>query len=297
MPSMGQWLAMLLYWLGLGPAPAATEQPVKSQQDVVQPLPAAQQQSMSLPDIAGPTGRPLVVIDAGHGGRDPGASSPDARISEKDITLALVLEMRDALLASGRVRVALTRDDDRSLPLRERYEIARALRAGLFISVHADAGPDEQARGATIYTLSEIASDREAAELARRENGSELGGLTLSGHAGADSILIDLAQRESMQISAEFARLLHRESAAKLPFREQHHRFASLIVLKAPDVPSILFESGYLTSPDDRKYLLSENGRKSIADAMRRSIELHFARQLGANLSSGRGALPLHPPA
>jgi N-acetylmuramoyl-L-alanine amidase len=294
---MGQWLAMLLYWLGLGPAPAATDQPVEEPQKVILPLPNAQQQSMPLPEIAGPAGRPLVVLDAGHGGRDPGASSPDGDISEKDITLALALEMRDALLASGRIRVALTRDDDRSLPLRARYEMARSLRAGLFISIHADAGPNEQARGATIYTLSEVASDPEAAELARRENGADLGGLTLSGDAGADSILIDLAQRESMQISAEFARLLHRESVAKLPFRDQHHRFARLIVLKAPDVPSVLFESGYLTNPDDRRFLMSESGRKTIAEAMRRAIELHFARQLGGSGSASRGALPLHPPA
>ena len=234
-----------------------------------------------LPPVQGPLGRPLVVIDAGHGGHDPGAISPHGGAREKDVTLALALAIRDEILASGRVRVALTRADDRFIHLRDRYEIARRLDAGLFISVHADASPrNDNARGASIYTLSEVASDREAALLAARENSQGLaGGETLSGNAGVNMILIDLAQRESMDMSADFARLLRREASSSFPFRDDYHRFASLMVLKAPDVPSILFEAGYLTNAADAAFIRSEEGRRQIATGMRRAIEAHLARR------------------
>ncbi|WP_410001621.1 N-acetylmuramoyl-L-alanine amidase family protein [Sphingosinicella rhizophila] len=236
------------------------------------------------PRIMGGRGanRPLVVLDAGHGGKDPGARSPFSGRPEKDVTLAIARAIRDELVASGRVRVALTRDDDRFLVLRDRYGIARQLGADLFISVHADAAPhNDGARGATIYTLSEVASDREAALLAVQENASDkIGGAALSEDAGVNRILIDLAQRESMNISADFASLLRREASAFFPFRPEYHRFASLIVLKAPDVPSILFETGYLTNAVDAAYIQSDEGRKQIALGMRRAIEAHFARRL-----------------
>ncbi|MEA1015451.1 N-acetylmuramoyl-L-alanine amidase [Sphingosinicella sp. LY1275] len=224
--------------------------------------------------------RPIVVIDAGHGGRDPGATSPFGGRHEKDVTLALARAMRDELVRSGRVRVALTRDDDRYIDLRDRYEIARRVGASLFVSVHADAAPNNDgARGATIYTLSEIASDREAALLAARENQAGLiGGAELSPDPGVNMILIDLALRESMDRSADFARLLHREASPFFPFREQYHRFASLIVLKAPDIPSILFEAGYLTNSDDVAYIHSAEGRQQIATGMRSAIETYFAK-------------------
>ena len=225
---------------------------------------------------------PLVVIDPGHGGRDPGATSQFSRVPEKDITLALARAIRDDLAATGRVRVALTRDDDRYLVLEDRYEIARRLGADLFISIHADTAPaNDAARGATIYTLSEVASDREAAQLAQRENRADLiAGARLSPDPNVNVILIDLAQRESMNVSADFARLLHREAAPVFPFRPDWHRFAAFIVLKAPDIPSILFESGYLTNPVDAAYLQSPQGRRQIAEGMRRAIEAHFARRL-----------------
>ena len=223
---------------------------------------------------------PLVVIDAGHGGRDPGAASPFGGRLEKNVTLALARRIRDELARSGRVRVALTREDDRYLFLNDRYEIARRLGADLFISIHADAAPlNDGARGATIYTLSEVASDRHAAELARRENQADLiGGARMSRNPDVNAILIDLAQRESMDISADFARILHREAAPVFPFRPEWHRFASLIVLKAPDIPSVLFESGYLTNETDTAYIHSPEGQAQIADGMRRAIEAHFAR-------------------
>ena len=223
---------------------------------------------------------PLVVIDPGHGGRDPGAPSPFGDVREKDITLALARAIREDLAGSGRVRVALTRDDDLYLELEDRYEIARRLGADLFISIHADAAPlNDQARGATVYTLSEVASDREAALLAARQNQADLVGARLSPDPSVNLILIDLAQRESMDVSAEFARLLFREASPIFPFRPDWHRFAAFVVLKAPDIPSILFESGYLTNEVDAAYVQSPEGRRQIADGMRRAIEAHFARR------------------
>ena len=242
--------------------------------------PAAEDRG-SLPAITAARGvnPPLVVIDPGHGGRDPGAASVLGEQREKDITLALARSVRDALAASGRVRVALTRDDDSYLVLQDRYEIARRLGADLFISIHADAAPhNDGARGATIYTLSEVASDTQAALLARGQNDSDLiAGARLSSDPSVNLILIDLAQRESMDVAAEFARLLHREAAPIFPFRPDWHRFAAFVVLKAPDIPSILFESGYLTNPVDAAYIQSPEGREQIATGMRRAIEAHFA--------------------
>lgn len=239
---------------------------------------------LSLPRISGPEGRPLVVIDAGHGGHDPGAISPHGGAREKDATLAIARAIRDELVASGRVRVALTREDDRFIVLNQRYEIARRLNADLFISIHADSAGNEQASGATVYTLSEVASDREAARLAARENKADiLNGVNLGGATSdVSSILIDLTQRETMNISSQFASLLKREAAPLVPFRSDYHRFASLIVLKAPDVPSVLFETGYLSNEADMKFLFSAEGRKRIATGAARAIETHFARQLAS---------------
>jgi N-acetylmuramoyl-L-alanine amidase len=237
-----------------------------------------------LPPISGSTDprRPLVVLDPGHGGKDPGATSPYGARREKDVTLAIARAIRDSLAASGKVRVALTRDDDRFLVLTDRYEVARRMGASLFISIHADAAPaNDGARGATIYTLSEVASDRQAALLAEQQNkADQIAGASLSDDAGVNRILIDLAQRESMNVSADFAALLRREAAAYFPFREDYHRFASLVVLKAPDVPSILFETGYLTNPVDAAYIHSPEGQRQIAAGMRSAIETHFARRL-----------------
>ena len=225
---------------------------------------------------------PLVVIDPGHGGRDPGAASPFVPQPEKDITLALGLAIRDALAATGRVRVAMTREGDTYLGLDERYQIARRLEADLFISIHADAAPaNDAARGATVYTLSEVASDAQAALLAARENAADrIAGARLSADPGVNMILIDLAQRESMNVSAEFARLLFREAAPIFPFRPDWHRFAAFIVLKAPDIPSILFEIGLPHQPRRRR--LHPVAARAAADRHRhaRAIEAHFARRL-----------------
>ena len=271
--------------LGLAPRPALVGDPAERHAEggVTIDLRSGATARADDPRVLGPAGRPLVVIDAGHGGRDPGAKSPHGGRYEKHVTLSLARAIRDELLRSRRVRVALTRDDDTYIVHAERYGIARRLGAELFISVHADAAPaNDMARGATIYTLSEVASDRQAALLAAQENKSDLiaGVRMASGDLAVNRILIDLAQRESMDASAEFAQLLKREASPFFPFRPQYHRFASLLVLKAPDIPSILFESGYLTNAQDAAYIQSPEGQQQIAVGMRRAIEAHFARRL-----------------
>lgn len=244
-------------------------------------LSPAEDSGLPLPRVTPARGEnaPLVVIDAGHGGRDPGSTSVLGAEPESRVTLALAVAMRDALAATGRVRVALTRSDDTYIALEDRYAIARRLGADLFVSVHADIAPaNDQARGATVYTLSEVASDREAAALAERENeANRLGPARMNADPNVNLILIDLAQRESMERAAEFARLLHREAAPAIPFRPVWHRFAAFIVLKAPDIPSILFEAGYLSNLQDATDLQSPAGRQRIAEGMRRAIEAHFA--------------------
>lgn len=242
--------------------------------------------AVPLPRIEGPADDrlPLVVLDAGHGGHDPGAISPHNGRSEKDVTLAIARAIRDELVASRRVRVALTRADDRFLVLEERYGIARRLGADLFISIHADAAENREASGASVYTLSEVASDREAARLAARENKANIiNGVDLGAHADdISSILIDLTQRETMNASAEFARLLQREASNEMKFRTTAHRFASFVVLKAADTPSVLFETGFLSNKDDAAFLASAAGRKKVARGVREAVQIHFARRIAA---------------
>lgn len=263
--------------LGLGSAAPGVRNNITIPLDP--PLPA-----LPMPSVTGARGtnRPLVVIDAGHGGHDPGSLSPDGKVWEKTIALGIARAIRDELAASGRVRVALTRNDDRFLILGERREIARRLKADLFISVHADSAANGDARGANIYTLSEIASDRVAAQLAAKENKADiLNGIDLGGENNdVSSILIDLAQRETMNVSSGFAALLQREMSPMVAFRSTFHQFAGLIVLKAPDVPSVLIESGYISNPDDLKLLMSPKYRKDVAVGVRRAVETHFARRL-----------------
>ncbi len=240
---------------------------------------------LSLPRVYGDDDtRPLVVIDAGHGGVDPGAISPDSGLREKDVTLKIARAIRDDLIASGRVRVALTREDDKYLILQERYGIARKLKADLFISIHCDSVGGGLASGATVYTLSEVASDKESARLAARENKADIiQGVNLaSTSADISTILIDLTQRETMNASANFARVLGREAKPLMPIKANFHRMASLVVLKAPDMPSILFETGYISNPVDAAFIDSREGRAAIAESVRRAVDIHFARRMAA---------------
>jgi len=267
--------ATIALWLGLLSGGGAS-----SADGLTLALDAPPEAQRDLPVISGPADprRPLIVIDPGHGGSDPGAVSPGGG-REKDITLSLAQAVADALVVSGRVRVALTRSDDRRLGLRERYDLARRLGASLFISIHADAAPNPLATGATVYSLSEVASGEEAALLAQRENAAELVGAQDLAEGGAvNRILIDLAQRESMTASAAFADLLVREADGLVPLRPEPRQFASLLVLKAPDIPSVLFEAGYLTNAGDAAFLSSPGGQERIAAAVKRAIEVHAAR-------------------
>ncbi len=265
------------------PPVAHRAQPPRSSYSLTIPL-GAPRSGIPRPRVYGPEGRPLVVIDAGHGGHDPGTISPVTGKREKDLTLAVARAIKDSLLASGRVRVALTREDDHFIVLRDRSAIARAVKADLFISVHADSAPADSASGATIYTLSEVASDREAQLLAARENKSDvINGVNLGGeNKEIASILVDLAQRETMNASAQFATLLKREATGLMPFRSDYHRMAGFAVLKAPDTPAILLEVGYVTNAEDVARLSSTDGQRSIAAGVRKAVEIHFARRLAS---------------
>lgn len=238
---------------------------------------------LPLPAVRGPadTSLPLVVIDPGHGGHDPGAISPDGRHREEDITLAIARAIRDDLVATGRVRVALTRDRDEYLVLEERYGIARRLRADLFISIHADAAENHSATGASIYTLSEVASDREARRLAARENSANIiNGVDLGTQSSAvRTILLDLTQRETMNRSSDFARTLQRAAGSDIPFRSEGLRHAGFVVLKAPDMPSVLLETGFISNQDDAARIASAAGQRGIARGVRQGVLAHFARQ------------------
>lgn len=273
-------MATILSVILLGASAAEAALPPNRATAAIPPRPAR----LQLPRIEGPkrTDLPLVVIDAGHGGHDPGSSSADDSEREKTIALAIARAIRDELVESGRVRVALTRSDDRFLILAERREIARALHADLFISIHCDSAPTPAARGASIYTLSETSSDRVAAALAARENKADvINGVDLSSASNdVSSILIDLAQRETMNTSSAFAATLQRELAPLIGLKPTFHKFAGLMVLKAPDVPSVLLETGYISNDDDLALLTSSGYRHKIALGVRRAIEAHFARQL-----------------
>ena len=278
----------------LDPAPGfAMARPASRRYQVSVPIGRARP-GPALPTVMGPADRalPLVVIDAGHSGHDPGALSPDRRHRESDVTLAIAKQVRDALVQSGRVRVALTRDTDRFLVLEERYGIARRLGADLFISIHADAAENTSASGASIYTLSEVASDREASRLAARENRANiLNGMDLGGRsADVRSILIDLTQRETMNLSSDFARTLQRSAGGDIPFHSDSHRFAGFVVLKAPDMPSVLLETGFITNPADAARIAGDDGQRAIARGLREAVLRHFARQIAARGSAAGGS-------
>lgn len=242
--------------------------------------------SPELPQVLGPQdrSRPLIVIDAGHGGHDPGASAGGLR--EKDIVLGLATALRDKLVADGGVRVALTRDDDRFLVLGERFAIARALDADLFLSIHADsAGNVGGVTGASIYTLSNEASSAAAARFAASENSADtINGVTLGEQSDAvSSILFELSQRRAQRDSAAFARLITREGQGTLRFVSDPLRSASLAVLRAPDVPSVLYEAGFITDEEEARRMSSPEGRAQFAEVLSRAVRIHFARAAATN--------------
>ena len=248
------------------------------------PLTGAGEQ-LALPPIKGPAdpSRPLVVIDAGHGGHDPGASGPNG-LKEKVVTLALVQATRDALLKHGRVRVALTRDDDHFLVLGERALLARRLGADVFLSIHADAVEQGDPSGATVYTLSDQASDEVAARLASRENRADLvNGMPLDGQSQTiSSILVDLSRSDTARQSQVLSSLIFREGQSHdgpgaIAFHVDPQRHAGFAVLKSLDMPSALFEAGYVSSADDAKRLSDPAWRARFGERLARAIEIFLA--------------------
>ncbi len=233
------------------------------------------------PKPARPNGRKLVVIDPGHGGIDPGAIGRN-KTKEKDVVLAFGLELRDKLKAMDGIDVVMTRSTDEFLSLRKRVKIARDHAADLFIAIHADTVRGPEARGATIYTLSEKASDAEAEALAHKENHADIiGGVDLdTENEEVTGILIDLVQRESKNHSLFFARKAVAEMKTATSFTGKPMRSAGFVVLKAPDVPSVLVELGYLSSKQDEQQLTSPKWRASVAAAMARAVGKYFDQKV-----------------
>jgi N-acetylmuramoyl-L-alanine amidase len=233
--------------------------------------------------IAGETrGRPpsrryTVVIDPGHGGIDPGTTGVSG-VLEKDIVLDTARLVARRLEATRRFRIVLTRTSDEFVALPDRVARARAATGELFLSVHADALPDREMRGASVFTLSERASDKEAAALAARENKVDLiAGIDLSRHAPeVSSILIDLARRQTNNQSIRLARQLVSELEHDLRMLNNSHRSAGFAVLKAPDIPSALVEIGCLSNRQEDVMLRSPAYRQKVATALARSIDDYF---------------------
>jgi len=263
-------------------APAAPTAPT----NVAAPAAVASPRPPQIPNTQGgaparPTGRPMIVLDPGHGGVDPGAIGVSGT-HEKEITLAMAREIRRQLEQTGRYRVAMTRDDDLFIRLRDRIALARQQSADLFMSIHADSmgSGNTATRGASIYTLSENASDNEAAALAARENRADIiAGVDLTReNRDVTSILIDLAQRETMNRSIVFARHLVSEMGREVLLLPQNpHRFAGFAVLRAPDTPSVLIEMGYLSNAQDELLLNRPHHRTKVAAGILRAIDAYFA--------------------
>jgi N-acetylmuramoyl-L-alanine amidase len=227
--------------------------------------------------------RPVVVIDAGHGGIDPGTRAPSGEL-EKDLTLGFALVLRSKLEATGKYRVMMTRADDTFIELTERVQIARQQRAQLLISIHCDAlaRGDGEAQGATVYTLSDQASDAEAQRLADAENRADvIAGVDLADEPNeiAD-ILIDLALRETKSFSATFARNVVKDMSAAARMYKHPLKSAGFRVLKAPDVPSVLLELGYVSNARDLKQLVSETWRSRTAGAVSPAVQTYFTTRV-----------------
>lgn len=230
------------------------------------------------PPIAEPANRPVVVIDPGHGGVDAGAVGVGEAL-EKDVTLAFCLALREELERRGIVKPVLTRDDDSFLSLAARVAMARANRADLFISVHADTVAQDYVRGATVYTLSKKASDQVAARLAQRENRSDLeAGLRIEDQpTEVADILIDLARRETSRRSARFAGRLVSDLQQSVMLNKTPRRGGAFQVLMAPEVPSVLLELGYLSNESDEQLLRSNTWQAMAVAAVADAIEKFFA--------------------
>jgi len=257
--------------------------------DAADPIVAMKAAAEPRPADAGDL-RPVVVIDPGHGGVDNGTQAGGGENNEKDLVLGFGLALRDRIEKSGKYRVVMTREDDTFVPLADRVRIARNQSAALFVSIHADALPrgEGDAQGATIYTLSDRASDSEAERLAEAENKADaIGGVNLTEEpTEVADILIDLARRETRTFSNRFARLLMGEMKTTARMHKRPLKSAGFKVLKAPDVPSVLVELGYVSNKDDLEHLLSESWRTRIVGSMGQAIDAFFAKRVAKAGSS-----------
>jgi N-acetylmuramoyl-L-alanine amidase len=233
------------------------------------------------------SGKKIIVIDPGHGGHDPGnlGGVKVNGISEKNVTISASRNIKKILEASGRYKVIMTRDRDIFLKLRERSNVAHRNNADLFISIHADAFKSPSVRGATIYTLTERASDREAAMLAARENKSDvIAGVDLQDEPDiVQNILIDLVKQETMNLSNRFAKELASELKKSVRVRKRSLRSAGFAVLKGIDVPSVLIEMGYLTNPTDAKLLMQKETHDKIGNAILKATDKYFQQNFAYN--------------
>ncbi|MBN9147655.1 MULTISPECIES: N-acetylmuramoyl-L-alanine amidase [unclassified Nitrobacter] len=251
-------------------------------------------------DATGSTGgatpsdmRPVVVIDPGHGGIDNGTQASTGE-TEKDLVLAFAVALRDRIEHDGRYHVVMTRTDDTFIPLAERVRVARTNGAALFVSIHADALPRREgdARGATIYTLSDKASDAEAERLAEAENKADaIGGVNLTEEpTDVADILIDLAQRETRTFSNRFARLLMGEMQTTMRMHKHPLKSAGFRVLKAPDVPSVLVELGFVSNKADLRQMVSDDWRSKTVGSVAKAVETFLAKRVVS-----AGGSPLKP--
>jgi len=234
--------------------------------------------AVAAPARKAPAARPLVVLDPGHGGRDPGAIG-GAGTQEKRLVLAVALELQRRLERNGKCRVLLTRKRDVFVPLKARIGLASDRQAALFVSLHADSAP-AAARGASVYTLAETASDALAAGLARQENAADrMGGLRLpSVSPEVQRILLSLMRAETRQGSERLARLAVDSLSGEVPLLPNTHRRAGFVVLKAPDVPAALVELGFLSHPVDEAALAKPQHRAKLAAALAEAVENWLAR-------------------
>ena len=225
-----------------------------------------------------PSPKHVIVIDPGHGGIDPGAVSHDGT-KEKDVVLAYAKALKQNLEGSGRYEVLLTRSNDKLIKLDDRVKYAREHKAELFIAVHADMLDDHAVRGTTVYTVSDQASDFETEALAQKENGADhIAGLNLSKQKqDVANALMTLAQRESQSEALLFAQKTVHEITPLTVLPSNPLRSAAFVVLKAPDVPSVLVELGYLSNIDDETRLNSAKWRKDMAEAMSKAVDSYFA--------------------
>ena len=220
----------------------------------------------------------IIVLDPGHGGQDPGAISVSGKY-EKDLTLKMAKETK-VLLEKRGYKVVLTRDKDFYIPLRGRIKKAHEANGDLFISIHADSAKSRSATGLSIYTISETASDKEAAALAERENKSDiLFGMDLSDYQPeVGNILIDIAKKYAMDQSSIYADEVVAQMKKEIKLRQNAHRFAGFVVLKSPNIPSVLLEMGYLSNPQEDKLLQKESYRKKLGTALANAVDSYFKK-------------------